>query len=227
MKILFALFLCLLCFGIKAQTRIFISAGTNSNTEFTGGPTLNLGLANNSISTGSYTRDGSFGRYLCLDLTIERRLYGPYYWLSGIRMNQTGYQYQSENTIYTSALKNTYVSLPLLVRVNLYNGNIMYLDFGFMQNYLIKSTLKESFFDITDHQNITDHLSHFSTSFYFELMIAYRKFGISAFSQSKSFGSSANFSDDWGLDYNRSFFLLYYRNFYFKNAGVKLTYRIR
>jgi hypothetical protein len=227
MKALSCLFLWLLCFQINAQTRIFISGGTNSNTEFTGGPSLNLGLANNSISTGSYTEDGSFGRYLCLDLTVEKRLYGPYYWLSGIKINQTGYQHQSENGVYTSVFKSTYVSLPLLARINLYNANTMYLDFGFIQNYLVAAQLKESFFDISDHQNITEHLSRFSTSFYFELAVAYRRFALSAFSQSKTFGSSNNFSDDWGLDYNRSFFLLYYQNFYFKNSGVKLTYRLR
>jgi hypothetical protein len=103
----------------------------------------------------------------------------------------------------------------------------MYLDFGFIQNCLVSADLKESFFDIYAHQNITRHLSRFSTSFYFELTFAYRRLGLSAFFQSKTFGSSSNFSDEWGLDYNRSFFLLYYRNFYFKNVGVKLCYRLR
>jgi hypothetical protein len=227
MKTLICLFLWLLCFQIHAQTRIFISAGTNSNTEFTGGPSLNLGLTNNSISTGSYTTDPTFGRYLCLDLSIEKRLYGPYYWLSGIKINQTGYDHESDDKVYTSAFKSTYVSLPLLARINFYNSNTMYLDFGFIQNCLVSADLKESFFDIYAHQNITRHLSRFSTSFYFELTFAYRRLGLSAFFQSKTFGSSSNFSDEWGLDYNRSFFLLYYRNFYFKNVGVKLCYRLR
>ncbi|HXA02457.1 MAG TPA: hypothetical protein VNW99_10745, partial [Cytophagaceae bacterium] len=166
MKILYCLLICLYCFEIKAQTRVYISAGSNSYTQFTGGPNLNLGIANNSISLGSYTEDRSFGRYLRLDLTTERRLYGPYYWLSGIKINQTGYQYAK--SVYTSNLKNTYVSIPLLIRINLYNANTMYFDFGFMQNYLVKADLKEGFLDISDHQNIARHLSRFSTSFYFE-----------------------------------------------------------
>jgi hypothetical protein len=225
MKILSCLLICLYCFEIKAQTRVFISAGLNWDTKFTGGPNLNFGLANNSISTGSYTEDRSLGRYLSLDLTTERRLYGPYYWLSGIKINQTGYQYAQ--SVYTSTLKNTYVSIPLLIRINLGNANTMYFDLGIMENYLVKADLKESFFDISDRQNIARHLSRFSTSFYFEFTLAYRRFGISMFSQSKTFGSSSDFSGDWGLDRNRSLFLLYYRNFYFNNTGIKLIYRLR
>jgi hypothetical protein len=227
MRALSCLAICLFCFDMKAQTRLFISAGTNSKTEFSAGPNLNLGLANNSISLGSYGEDGKFGRYFCADLMMEKRLYGPYYWLTGIKMNQTGYQYQSKDTVFASTLKNTYISVPLLVRVNLYNANVMYLDFGLMENYLVKADLKERAYDIEDRQNITRHLSRFSTSFYFELMIAYRRFGISAYSQLKSFGTSSDFSGSWGLDYDQSFFLLYYKNFYFKNAGIKLTYRLR
>jgi hypothetical protein len=227
MKALSCLIIYLLCFDIKAQTRLFISAGTNNDTQFSSGPNLNLGLANNSISLGSYGEDKKFGRYFCVDLTMEKRLYGPYYWLTGIKINQTGYQYRSKDSVYTSKLRNTYISLPLLVRVNLYNANTMYLDFGLMENYLVKADLKESFLDIEDRQNIARHLSRFSTSFYFELTIAYKRFGLSVYSQSKSFGSSTNFSDSWGLDYNRSLFLLYYQNFYFKNTGIKLTYRLR
>jgi hypothetical protein len=225
MKILSCLLICLCCFETKAQTRIFFSAGSNSSTQFSGGPNLNLGLANNSVFVGSDSDDRSFGKYLCLDLTTERRLYGPYYWLSGIKMNQTGYQYAQ--SVYTSVLKNTYISLPLLVRINVSNANIMYFDFGLMQNYLVKADLKESFLDISDRQNIASHLSRFSTSFYFEFMFAYRRFGISMFSQSKTFGTSGDFSSHWGLNHDRSLFLLYYRNFYFSNTGIKLTYRLR
>ena len=219
------LILCFLCFAARAQTRLFFSVGTNWDTQFSGGPNLNLGLNNNSIFVGSDSHDQNLLRYLRLDFTVERRLYGPYYWLTGIKFNQTGYRYAE--SVYTSNLKNSYVSLPLLVRVNLYNANRLYLDFGFMQNFLVRADLKESFLDISDHQNIAPHLSRFSTCFYFEMMFALKRWGISLFSQSNAFGTSSDFSGNWGLERDRSVFLLYYSSFYFKSTGIKLTYRLR
>jgi hypothetical protein len=225
MKTLYFLMLCLVFSEMRAQTRLYVSAGSNWDTYFSGGPNLHLGLTNNSVFIGGDSQDKKFGRYLRLDLTLEKRLYGPYYLLSGIKINQTGYQYAQ--SVYTSTLKNTYFSIPLLVRINLYNFNSFYLDFGFMQNYLVKADLKESFLDIKDHQNIAPHLSRFSTSLYFEVTYTIKRFGLGLFSQTRSFGSSSDFSGNWGLDYDRSVFLLYYRSFYFKSTGVKLTYRIR
>jgi hypothetical protein len=225
MKFISCLVICLFCIEINAQTRIYLSAGTNSNTQFSAGPNLNLGIPNNSVFVGSDSQDKSFGKYCRLDFTIERRLYGPYYWLTGLKINQTGYRYSE--SVYTSTLKNTYLSIPLLIRINLYNANSLYFDFGFMQNYLVKADLKESFLQVSDHQNIARHLSRFSTSFYFEVTFAIRRFGLGLFSQSRSFGTSSDFSGDWGLDYDRSVFLLFYRNFNFNSTGIKLTYRLR
>ncbi|MFL5729615.1 MAG: hypothetical protein ACJ75J_09040 [Cytophagaceae bacterium] len=227
MKTLISLILLLLldCSQTVAQTRIFCSAGYNSITDFYGGANLNLGLNNNSISVGSYSTEYSFCKYNRFDLTLERRLYGPFYWLSGIKFNQSGYKYAQG--VYTSNLKNSYVSLPLLLRVNLMNGNLMYFDFGFLQNYLLKSDLKESVLDLSDHQDITRHLSRFSTSFYYEFSVAIKRFSFGMFAQTKAFGTSSDFSADWGLPRNNSLFLLYYRNYSFNSKGIKISYRLR
>ena len=223
--VLWGCFICTCFLPSAAQTRMYLSVGTNVNTEFIAEPNLNLGLTNNSFSTGSYTTDYSWGKFPRVDLTIEKRFFGPYYWLTGIKLNQSGYDYAE--SVYISNLRNTYLSVPLLLRVNLYNANSIYIDLGIMENYLLYANLKESFLQQTEQQNIAPHLSRFSTSFYFELGFAFRRWGFAYFSQLKSFGSSSDFSNEWGLNQNRSLFLLYYQNFHFQSNGLKITCRIR
>jgi hypothetical protein len=215
---------CLLSVSAIGQTRLFFSLGTNVNTEFIAGPNLNLGLANNSISLGSYTTEYNWGKYLRCDLTIEKRFFGPYYWLTGLKMNQTGYHYAE--SVYTSNLRNTYLSAPLLARINLNNSNSIYLDLGLLENYLVSANLKESYQQTSESKNIASDMSRFSTCLYFELGVAFRRISLHMFIQSKSFGLSKDFSKDWGLDRNRSLFLLYYQHYYWKSNGLMLTYRI-
>ncbi|MBK5277807.1 MAG: outer membrane beta-barrel protein [Bacteroidia bacterium] len=212
-------------FRAAGQTRMFFSVGTNVNTELTASPNLSLGISNNSISTGSYTTEYNWGKYLRFDFTIEKRFFGPYYWLTGLKINQTGYDYKE--SVYTSTLRNVYLSMPLLARINLNNANSVYLDIGLLQNYLAYSHLKESFQQSVASQNIGTHLSRFSTCLYFELGVAFGRLGMHMFIQSKAFGSSKDFADSWGLDRNRSLFLLYYHNYSFKSNGMLLTYRLR
>ncbi|MBL7872211.1 MAG: hypothetical protein JNM78_11405 [Cyclobacteriaceae bacterium] len=204
---------------------MFFSVGTNVNTEFTARPNLNLGVLNNSISTGSYTAEYNWGKYLRFDFTVEKRFFGPYYWLTGLKINQTGYDYKE--SVYTSSLRNINVSIPLLARINLSNANSVYLDIGILQNYLAHAQLKESFQQSVENQNISSHLSRLSTCLYFELGIAFGRIGIHMFIQSKAFGASTDFSSSWGLDRNRSLFLLYYQNYSFNSNGMLLTYRFR
>ena len=232
----------LLSSNLLGQTRFFISGGANTTTQFIAEPNLNLGLSNNSISAGAVNQDNSFGKYLRLGLTIEKRLFGPYYWLTGFKINQAGYNYTGSNsytdttTKFASALKNTYFSVPLMVRINLFNANTLYLDFGLMENILVDAKLKESvqyysyqtiYQQYSDQRNITKYLSRFSTSFYFEMGFAVRRFGISAFFQSNAFGSSTDFSGHWNIPRDQSYFLLYFQNFYYQTKGINLTYRIR
>lgn len=224
MRLAYIIFIGLLSGSAAGQTRVFMSLGTNVNTEFIAAPNLNLGLANNSFSSGSYTTEYNWGKYLRYDLTIEKRFFGPYYWLTGLKINQTGYQYSV--SVYTSTLRNTNLSVPLLARINLNNSNSIYFDLGLLQNYLMSARLKESFLQTVDSQNIAPHLSRFSTCLYFEFGMAFKRLGIHMFIQSKAFGSSKDFSDSWGLDRIRSIFLLYYQNYYFKSNGMLLTYRI-
>ncbi len=214
----------LVCFSMYGQTRVFLAVGSNVNTEFNAGPNLNLGLNNNAFSLGSYTNDYGLGKYLQCEVQIEKRFFGIYYWMTGLKLNQTGYHYAESP--YTSDLKNTYLSVPLLMRINFQNANAFYIDLGFQENYLASASLKESFLQLTDHQNIASHFSRFSTSFYFDVSIAIKRFGFSIFSQSKTFGSSKDFSSDWALPRNRSLFLLYYQNFIFNSNGLKVTYRL-
>jgi len=248
MKQLFPLLLVFsLCANGYGQTRLFISGGANTTTEFVAEPNLNPGLGNNFISTGTDNVNNSIGKYLRLGLTIEKRLYGPYYWITGLKINQAGYNYASSNsytdttnttytTKFTSSLKTTYVSIPLLIRVNLYNANTLYLDFGLMENILVDAKLKESvqyysnqnlYQQYSDQKNIANYLSRFSTCFYFEVGFAVRRLGISAFFQSNAFGSSTDFSSHWNLQPNQSYFLVYFQNFYYHTQGINLTYRIR
>ena len=220
----FLLFLC--SFEIKAQTRVFFAVG-HSSAIFGARPNFNLGLQlqGSSVFLGTESTDYTFGRYPRVDLTVERRLFGPYYWMSGVKFTQTGYRYADE--YHTSRLRNYYLSIPLLLRVNLYNGNVIYVDVGFLQNVLLYSDLKESFDGTSDHQNIAPYTSRLSTCFYFELSYNYRRWGLSAFFQSRSLASSRDFSLRWKIDANHSYFLLFNRNYYFSTNGIKLTFRLK
>src|SRR6185437_13553632 len=80
----FCLLFTALAFTANAQTRWFVSAGTNTVTQFTAEPNLGLtSTSTNSISSGTSNNDNKFGKYLRLSLTMEKRVYGPYYWLTG------------------------------------------------------------------------------------------------------------------------------------------------
>jgi len=249
MKWLFSLSLLFLIFSTAhGQTRLFISGGTNTTTEFVAEPNLSPNLGSSFISTGADNVNNSVGKYLRLGFTIEKRLYGPYYWLTGLKINQAGYNYTSSNSFstpntnidtiskFTSSLKTTYISIPLMIRVNLYNANTLYLDFGLMENILVDANLKESvkyysnqnlYQQYADQKNITNYLSRFSTCFYFEMGFAIRRFGVSAFFQSNAFGSSSDFSGHWNVPRDQSYFLVYFQNFYYHTQGINLTYRIR
>ena len=220
----FLLPLIVLAFNSTAQTRWFVSAGANTATQFTAEPNLNTGIPG-LISAGTSNSDNKFGKYLRLSLTMEKRVYGPYYWLTGFKINQAGYTYKISP--FSSSLKNTYLSIPLLVRANLFNANVVYLDVGVMENVLLSANLKESYMQSSDQKNVARYLSRLSTCFYFELGFNFRRFGISAFLQSNAFGTSKDFSGHWNLQHNNSYFLYYFQSFYYETKGINISYRIR
>ncbi len=217
--------LCLLTLKLCGQTRLFVSAGTNTFTQFTGEPSLNPVPVYNFISAGADNQDKRFAKYWRLGFTMENRLYGPYYWLTGIKINQAGYKFSDLN--HTSSLKSTYVSIPMLLRVNLSNANTLYIDLGLMENILLDAQLKETAYQYSGQGNIARSLSRLSTNFYIELGFNYRRWGVSAFLQSNAFGSSKDFSGNGNVPQGQSYFQLYFQNFYYQTRGINLTYRIR
>lgn len=218
---------------LSAQTRLYFSLASNTTTEFTAGPNLGLGLNNNSFSVGSFEEEKTFGKYLRADLNFEKRLYGTLYWVSGLSFHQTGYKYrfQGNTTFFTSDLKSSFLSVPLLLRFNYQNKHMAYLDIGLAVNYLVNADLRESVNQTAAyaaaHDNIASHLSRFSTSFYWQVSLVINRFVVAVYAAEKASGSSKDFSREWGLERDQSYYLLYFRDYHFKSQGVKISYRIK
>jgi hypothetical protein len=208
-----------------AQTRFYISVGTNSNVEYVTEPNFNLGFSNNAITTGGHFDDQSFGKYNMFDVHLEKRLFGSLYLVTGGSYFQTGYSWSGD--FFSSELKSSYAGIPLLLRFNLYNANVYYLDMGFLGTYLLKAKLTETYDQDRASGNIARHLTRFSPSYLFQFNVVINRVVLTAYSIIKVPGTADDFSSDWELSRNQSVFLIYWREYYFKAGGLKLSYRLR
>ena len=225
MKRFFFILLLIACYQLTAQTRFYLSLGTNSTTDFNTKASLHLGLTNNSIVTSGGFYNGKMGVYNRVEFNLEKRMFGSLYLVSGLGWFNTGYVYSGDS--FYSRLNNSYLNVPVILRFNWFNYNYIYIDGGLMGNYLTSSHLKERWYTDADEGNITKHMSRFSANFIFQLSFVVNRFTISAYKHTTANGSAEDFSTSWGVPRNGSAFLLYVTNYSFKSGGVKISYRIK
>lgn len=212
-----------------AQTRFYISVGTNSNVEYITEPNFNLGFTNKTITTGGHFDEQSFGKYKMFDVHLEKRLFGSLYIVTGGSYFQAGYTWSGyvDGNYFSSKMRSAYAGVPLLLRFNLYNANVYYIDMGFLGTYLLKANLSEIYHQDRASGDITSSLTRFSPSYLFQFNIVVNRFVVTAYSVIKVPGTSDDFSDDWELSRSQSVFLIYWREYYLKAGGLKLSYRLR
>lgn len=220
-----AFILFLIYFRVPAQTRIYISAGSNQLTEYFTEPNFNLGFNKNTITVGGYYDNRSFGKYNTFDIQVQKRLFGSLYLVSGGSYFESGYSWSGD--YFSSDLKSSYAGIPLLLRFNLYNANVYYLDGGIMGSYLLKADLVETYDQNRASGDIAPFLSRFSSSYIFQFNIVINRVVLSMYSIIKLPGAASDFSDKWDLPRNQSVFLIYWREYYFKASGVRISYRLR
>lgn len=220
-----ALILLAIDISLIAQTRIYLSAGSNQVTEYFTEPIFNLGFNNNAITVGGYYDSRSFGKYNTFDLQLEKRLFGSLYLASGCSFFQSGYSWSGD--YFSSELKNAYLGIPFLIRFNFYNANLYYFDGGFMGSYLLNAYLAETYNQNLASGDISSYLSRFSSSYLAQFSVVINRVVLTMYSIIKVPGSASDFSDQWGLPRNQSVFLIYWREFYFKAGGIKISYRLR
>lgn len=208
-----------------AQTRIYFSVGSNQVTEYFTEPNFNLGFNNNAITVGGYYDSRSFGKYNTFDIQVQKRLFGSLYLVSGGSFFQSGYSWGGD--YFSSELKNTYIGIPFLLRFNFYNANVYYFDGGFIGNYLLKANLVETYGQNRATGDISQYLSRFSSSYLMQFNVVINRVVFSIYSIIKVSGTASDFSDNWELPRNQSVFLIYWREYYFKASGVKISYRLR
>ena len=209
----------------SAQTRYYVSLGTNSSVDYFTEPNFNLGFNNNSITVGGQYDDRSFGKYNMFDVHLEKRLFGSLYFVTGASYFQAGYSWSGSN--FSSELKSSYAAIPILLRINLYNAHLYYIDLGMMETYLVNAKLTETYDQSRASGNIAPYLTRFSPSYLFQFNIVINRFVVTAYGIIKVPGTAKDFSDKWGLSRDESVFLIYWREYYLKAGGLKLSYRIR
>jgi hypothetical protein len=208
-----------------AQTRYYMSVGTISAVEYVTEPNFNLGFSNNAITVGGHFETQSFGKYKTIDLHLEKRLFGSFYFVTGGSYFQTGYSWGGD--YFSSEMKSSHAGVPLLLRLNLYNANLYYFDVGIVGTYLLDAKLTETYNQDRASGNIAPHLTRFSPSYMFQFNIVINRFIVTMYSIIKVPGTAEDFSNDWALPRNESVFLIYWREYYYKAGGLKLSYRLR
>ncbi len=89
-----------------------------------------------------------------LDASFETRIVGSVYSLAGVGIMQVNAT-ESEESNYASSVKQTFITIPMLLRINGANLNSDYFDFGVVPSYLLKAQLTETYFPTATAKQVT------------------------------------------------------------------------
>lgn len=136
--LLLIFFFGLIQFG-KAQTRMYVTGIVAGASEFA----FEWDYAEDGTRIGYITKFGQPG----VEIAFEKRLSGQFYVYSGLGLNRYKTVYIEPGISGTSQVTQTFVSVPLLLRINNLNQNKFYVDLGLVPTYLFSAKLTESYTD--------------------------------------------------------------------------------
>lgn len=209
------------------------AAGQSSKLYLTGGITNVTGGGLN-VTLGELD-EGTFFKFdhAAVDLEYSKRLMGSFSFVTGLSYYNAGYNVASQSFGSASKLKMSYMSVPLMIRWNLGNKNLMFIDVGMQPSYLLNAYLKESIVQFnttkTCEGNITPYSNRFYYAWKFQMLVPLHRF-IVGFFYSGLIGhqsSMRNLAGHWGLNAQQSTYMLSDGYSDFNIIGLKAGMRIR
>lgn len=215
-----------------AQTKIYLTAGTNFNTKYYIEGFYQATKGNYIFKTDGSYQTTALGKFLAADLIIEKRINKSIYGITGLTLIQAGYNNHYQTNY--SELNCTYLGVPLMIRFNF--ANAFLLDIGPIARFPLRADLNEtalkgSSFEVSDHQDISKYLSSLSMGFSMQGSIVINRFLLTGF---LTFGGNSvdeSFIQHWKLNgsyTNNSLFLRDMRpKFTYIVTGIKLGIMIK
>lgn len=157
-----------------SQSRMYLMTSFNGGTEELGAWYYD----SDGNRLGYLTRFGKPG----IELALEKRIAGSLYAYVGMNYTQFESAYHGTSTSpYQSQVNQSYISMPLMLRINAGNLNVGYFDFGVMPTYLAKADLKESdTFDpaavLKDEGDVAKYIPRFGIMYKISTTFAIRRF---------------------------------------------------
>jgi len=103
-----------------SQTRIYLSAGTNYNTDYFQEDIFVIGKGGQIYLTDGTYQSKKFRSYFVSDLLVEKRIVSGLYGLTGLSFFQTGHSNYLDDGptlgVRTTDMTTSYLGIPLIVR---------------------------------------------------------------------------------------------------------------
>lgn len=205
---------------MNAQSRWYVSAGV-SDVWISG-----------SMNTWVDKKFFSFNHHI-VDVEYDRKVLGSFHVVTGLSVFTAGYSGDSYIFGSASEFKATFLSIPVMARLNPGNKNAFYIDFGITPFYLLKGRLTESIYRFGDLYVVEGDVQKYSNRFYFgtkfQMVIPVNRVHFALYIQLPFSGqnSTRGLEDHWGLNRQQSTYMLAGGFTDYMILGLKLGYRVR
>lgn len=232
-KLVFILLMALSQKGYS-QTRIYLNGGTNFSTFNSIDGFYSLGVGPRIFVTDNDYRSKKVGEYFNAGLDVDIKLNKLIHGVTGLGFFQAGYS-NNFNQLDFSDLKMTFISVPLLLRVNFVNSFLV--DVGPVMRFPIQANLKETVLkgtvnEISDEQDIASYLTPVSFGFTLQFSVVINRFTLTWYLLSGSTKVDSELENVWGIvdsgiTQNRSLFLRDFQpKFQYQMTGFKVGIRL-
>ncbi len=217
-RILIFSLLAIVSHTVQAQTKLFISAGTNFNTTIAPKSIYFLGQGYANFDP---SQSKKWFRYTEADILWENRIGGMAYMVTGLMLHQGGYETQGQ---FNSKYDITALAIPFGLRIsflNIYNADLLFLS-----NFTLKAKLTESSGTLSDSADITSYASNFTPGLALQAGVSIRRVSFNWYVIMVNKHVTEDFSASWKLPPNQSVFLYTYSNYSYFTMGLKASFRL-
>jgi hypothetical protein len=172
-------------------------------------------------------------KYQTADVEYEKRLLGSFNVAAGLSLFNSGYSVGPQSFGSASTFKATYAALPLMLRWNAGNKNVLLVDLGLAPYYLANAHLSESITQFNAQKTVEGNITPYSNRFYFgskfQMTVLINRFAIGwyFFVPFKGQSTLRDLDGHWGLNAQQSTYLLSNGFSDFQIIGFKAGVRIR
>ena|GEM_PF-2656554 len=225
-KIIGLLFLVGISHISASQSRMYVLTSFNGGTE--------------ELGVSYYDSDGKRIGYLTkfatpgLELAVEKRIAGSLYAYTGLSFTQFKSTYQEPGISQQSQVNQSFVGMPLLLRLNSENRNNTYFDFGIVPTFLTKAYLKESdSFDpdntgliITDEGDVAKYIPRWGIMYKMAFSVAVKRVIIGSYlAVNLANVGNGSLPQNWKVD--SSIFMSYNSKPVWATYGLHIGFRIK